>query len=136
MTITQGQPYDFCTPASTLTDLCDRGATAEDTTDGVLNNVIRFCGFPLYQDKVAAAAPVAIPPITAACGINTQVPGSYPINFNVANSARLVVTVVRTLVVRAACRSGEHVCADLVGAHCASPCAAHSLLRRFYFSAV
>ena len=114
MTITQGRPYDFCTPSSTLADLCDRGATAADATDGVLNNVIRFCGFPLYQDK-AAAIPVAIPPITVACGINTQLPGSYPVNFSVANSARVVVTVVRTLVVQAACRSGEYVCTDLVG---------------------
>ena len=116
MTIAQGRPYDFCTASSTLSDLCDRGATAEDAVDGILNNVIRFCGFPMYQDKTAATTrPIMPPPITVACGIDTQVPGSYPINFTVMNGARRMTTTVRTLVVQAVCRSGEHVCTDLVG---------------------
>ena len=65
VTVLQGQPYDFCTPSNTLSDVCDRGAIATDTVDGRLDNTIRFCGFPTYQVGV-------IPPLTTPSLLTTK----------------------------------------------------------------
>ena len=109
----QGQPYDFCTASNTLSDACDRGATANDTIDGRLDNAIRFCGFPTYQDPTAAKK-IAVPPVSLACNITTNIPGIYQVNFNITNSARMMSSVLRTVIVQAVCNSGEHLCDDLV----------------------
>jgi len=115
MTISQGQPYDFCTPSSTLSSPCDRGAAATDAVDGRLDNSIRFCGFPTHEDPAKAKSATRIPPITVACNIDTMVPGTYEFAFSVTNSARITTSVSRTLVVTSACRVGEYLCADKVG---------------------
>ena len=112
--ISQGQPYDFCTPSSSFSSPCDRGATANDAVDGRLDSSIRFCGFSSSLDP-AKAGLVAIPPISVACNINTKVPGKYEVAFSVTNSARMTASVTRTLVVTAACSVGEYLCADKVG---------------------
>jgi zinc transporter 1/2/3 len=42
--ITAGDVYDRCADSASITDVCERGATADDTKDGNLDRQVLICG--------------------------------------------------------------------------------------------
>jgi hypothetical protein len=58
----------------------------------------------------------------AGCGVNTSVPGVYPVVFSVQNSAGINASVVRNITVLTSCPIGEQPCADGVACSAGGSC--------------
>lgn len=62
----------------------------------------------------AASSSQRLAPLLLACGVPAGQPGEYNITFSITNSAGLTASVVRKLVVKAACPQSEFLCPDKV----------------------
>ncbi|KAK3273248.1 hypothetical protein CYMTET_18494, partial [Cymbomonas tetramitiformis] len=121
--IAQGDPYLACLADAPLDMVCDRGAEAEDGTDGVLTSYIRACA-PAGDAKAGTTSNFAAAGL-AACQLDTSAGGrEVNISFTVQNSAGAQATVVRTVVITPHCAPWEHTCADRVSCSEAGVCQA------------
>eukprot|EP00958_Prasinococcus_capsulatus_P021715 scaffold2984_cov452-Prasinococcus_capsulatus_cf.AAC.1 len=106
--------------------VCDRGATATDSLEGVLTSRVQACGRNFIQDGIDA------------CNLNSSVPGScrrpdasfgsasvpypllcdhprdYEVVFSITNERGLSASISRLLTVTAACDEGERLCDNSV----------------------
>ncbi|KAK3287096.1 hypothetical protein CYMTET_5378, partial [Cymbomonas tetramitiformis] len=104
VSVLQHRAYARCGKGALLTEVCDRGASAVDAEEGVLDARVLACSpdnvsFPFVE--------VGIQP----CEVDTTVPGRYQIVFSVTDSSGAFASTVRTVVVEPSCPIGEALCA-------------------------
>ncbi|KXZ41637.1 hypothetical protein GPECTOR_350g101 [Gonium pectorale] len=106
--VVQGTPYDRCSSQVPKDQPCDPGAVAVDSREGSLDLRVRVCGAPFR----ATRAGQTLLPLALACNASTSTPGTYTLDFTVANSAGVTSSATRILTVTPACPVGEQLCPD------------------------
>ena len=119
-----GSSYDACPTDSPVNAVCDRGAVAQDTLDGVLTPSLAACArnpshpqpsedFQHYGLNACRFAFFGNSSI-AKSGAPWPGPAVYTLNLSAVNSAGMVTTVQRTVTVSAGCAPGESLCLNQV----------------------
>ena len=93
--------YAKCAEGLTVSALCDRGATAIDSTDGDLTPFVMACGLNFQKEGLAG------------CEINgAESAGMYEITFDVTDSAGHRARVMRKVLLLVECDAGMERCKD------------------------
>ncbi|KAK9816871.1 hypothetical protein WJX72_006349 [[Myrmecia] bisecta] len=103
--INQGQPYSKCPVPAPTDQICERGAQAQSSKDGVLTARIEACSTATSRYLFAQVG-------LRGCTLTTDQPGNFTIVFSVADSLGQTARVARQVVVVPVCPAGEHLCAD------------------------
>ncbi|KAK9817291.1 hypothetical protein WJX72_012291 [[Myrmecia] bisecta] len=85
--------------------ICERGAQAQSSKDGVLTARIEACSTGTSRYLFAQVG-------LRGCTFSTGQPGNFTIVFSVADSLGQTARVARQVVVMPVCPAGEHLCAD------------------------
>lgn len=131
--IAAGNKYESCPPGTVRSFNCEWGAEATDAEDGNLSPRILACSPPLAPGAtpkpaslfatsgifacyfaINSAAAFANKPIPVSADGVFVIPGTYPLNFSVTDSAGQTAAVQRLLIVTPNCRKGERVCEDML----------------------
>eukprot|EP00854_Cymbomonas_tetramitiformis_P024449 gene24449-29729_t len=103
--VAQGEPYTKCSEASGLADVCDKGATAVDEADGILDSQILACSPDGVSYKWGNKG-------VQNCKVDTGVPGNYLVRYQVFNSVGLSAEASRNITVVKSCPTGEKLCSS------------------------
>ncbi|KAK3281361.1 hypothetical protein CYMTET_10848 [Cymbomonas tetramitiformis] len=106
--VDQGAGYGACFEGAALSTICDRGATATDVEDGNLDSMVTACSTDGVDYKFEKKG------LTGCSHIDTNIPGTYSVLFEVYDSSGGYAQAVRNVTVKAACGAGERLCSDAV----------------------
>ncbi|KAK3276613.1 hypothetical protein CYMTET_15331 [Cymbomonas tetramitiformis] len=97
--------YGRCPDQAPLDATCDRGASAVDDEDGVLDQEVLACSPDGVSYKFVKKG-------VEACEVDTTRPGEYEVHFEVYDSLGARASISRHVTVLDECSVGEHLCAN------------------------
>ncbi|KAK3252906.1 hypothetical protein CYMTET_37812 [Cymbomonas tetramitiformis] len=105
ISISEGDALYTVCPADgeEIGQICDPGVSAIDALDGDISAHTLACSPDGLTIRLAVRG-------VSGCGVDTSVPGLYPVTFSVTNSAGLTASDFRNVTVTPGCSTGETLC--------------------------